>query len=83
MVNQVITVTTLTELKYTHPPLHTDTIPARLVDVLVQSSLDFIVGEEGHVAGVSYRQEIPVPQDRSPWLQDRDRHMLYKPGVLK
>lgn len=38
-------------------------LPARCVDVLVQSSLDFIIGQEGHVAGVRYCQEVPVPQD--------------------
>lgn len=36
-------------------------LPARLIVVLVQSSLDFIVGEERHVSRMRHCQEIPVP----------------------
>lgn len=50
--------------RYTH-----STIPARFIDVLVKSGLDFIIGKEGHIARVCHCQEIPVPQDWSPWLK--------------
>lgn len=48
------------------------TIPARLVDVFLQSCLHLVVRQKGHVARVSHRQEVPVPQNRSPGL-DRER----------
>ena len=37
------------------------TLPARLVDVFLQTGLDLIIGQEGHVARVSDSQEVPVP----------------------
>lgn len=45
--------------------------PARLVDVLVQSGFDLIVGQKRHVPRVCHRQEVPVPQNGSPRLQER------------
>lgn len=54
-------------------------IPSRLVDVLVQSGFDFIIGQEGHVAGVCHCQEVPVPQNWSPRLKKRPPSVtLYK-----
>lgn len=43
-------------------------LPAGFVYEPVQSSLDLVVGEEGHVPGVRDRQAVPVPQKRRPRL---------------
>lgn len=48
-------------------------VPARLVDVLLQSRLHLVVCQERHVAWVSHSQEVPVPQNWSPGLQ-RERN---------
>jgi len=56
-----------------------NTSPSGLVDVLVQPSLDFVVGEERHVSRVSHCQEIPVPQNGPPRLKgDNRRGEAYK-----
>lgn len=45
-----------------------DISPAMLVDKLLQPRFDLIVCEEGHVAGVSNCQAVPVPQQGRPRL---------------
>lgn len=37
--------------------------------VLLESRLDLVVGQEGHVARVRHSQDLPVPQQRRPWLK--------------
>lgn len=42
--------------------------PARLMDEPVQTSLDLVVGQEGHVTRVCDGQAVPIPQQGRPGL---------------
>lgn len=44
-------------------------VAASLVNVLLQSGLHFVVGEERNVAGVRDGQYLPIPQQRVPRLE--------------
>lgn len=57
-------------------------IPARFVDVLLQSCLHLVICQEGHVAWMSHCQEVPVPQNRSPGLDERGRENISRPRWL-
>ena len=43
--------------------------PSRFWDVPLKSSFHFVVCEEGHVAGVSDGQDLPVAKKRRPRLE--------------
>ena len=42
--------------------------PSGFADMPLESRLDFVVGEEGDVAGVGHRQDLPVLQQAGPRL---------------
>lgn len=53
--------------------------PAGLVDEPLQAGFDLVVGQEGHVAGMSHRQTVPVPQQGRPRLETEtaDKHSVF------